>query len=152
MFFCPHSPSATSCVWQRLSSDQSLGFCSTERTNRRAGWPSLCHHPHLLLRHPGIASLIGWLLCSIRPHRWDPLICGQHRLYVCNLTNPMDLLKFISPLEAAHPKVLRFLCCIMLFSTSLSLIWDLCILVIVFIWIWWSCDGHCHYCAILINW
>ena len=106
----------------------------------------------ILLRHPGIASLIGWLLCPIRPHRWGPLICGQHRLYVCNLTNPMDLLKFRSPLEAAHPKVLRFLCCIMLFSTSLSLIWDLCILVIVFIWIWWSCDGHCHYCAILINW
>ena len=84
VLFCPHSQSATSCscVWKRPSSDQSFGSCSTERTNRRAGWPSLCHHPHLLLRHPGIASLIGWLLCSIRPHRWGPLICGQHRLFV----------------------------------------------------------------------
>ena len=75
VLFCSHSPSATSCycVWQRLSSDQSLRHCSTERTNRRAGWPSLCQHRRLCVRGAGSAWL-RWPIsqdCCL-------LLSGQH--------------------------------------------------------------------------
>ena len=66
--FCARSQSATSCsgVWQPLSSVQSLRSCSTEKTNRRSGWSSLCQCPPLSLREPGSASMFDCLPCPIR--------------------------------------------------------------------------------------